>query len=119
VRGDLAVIGPMARSAADLALQLGVVAGPDEWADGIGYKLALPPPRHDKLAEFRVMVIDVHPLCLTAADVAGALNGLADRLAKLGVSVVRKSAKMPDLALTSRVYRQLLSASFSADLPPE
>jgi amidase len=26
---------------------------------------------------------------------------------------------MPDLALTSRVYRQLLSASFSADLPPE
>jgi amidase len=119
VRGDLAVIGPMARSAADLALQLGVVAGPDEWADGIGYKLALPPSRHDKLADFRVLVIDVHPLCPTAADVAGALNGLADRLAKLGVSVVRKSAKMPDLALTSRVYRQLLSASFSVDLPPE
>ena len=42
VRGDLAVIGPMARSAADLALELGVLAGPDELADGIGYKLALP-----------------------------------------------------------------------------
>jgi amidase len=63
VRGDLAVMGPMARSAADLALQLRVVAGPDEWADGIGYKLALPPPRHDKLADFRVLVIDAHPLC--------------------------------------------------------
>ena len=44
-RGDFAVAGPMARSAADLALELSVVAGPDELMDGIGYKLALPPPR--------------------------------------------------------------------------
>src|ERR1700730_1278518 len=58
VRGDLAVIGPMARSAADLALELSVAAGPDELTEGIGYKLALPPPRHDRLADFRVLVID-------------------------------------------------------------
>ena len=45
VRGDLAVAGPMARSAADLALELEVLAGPDELSDGIGYKLALPQPR--------------------------------------------------------------------------
>jgi hypothetical protein len=38
-------------------------------------------------------------------------------LAKLGVPLVRKSDKLPDLALTSRVYRELLSAFFSADLP--
>ena len=69
VRGDLAVIGPMARSAADLALALEVTAGPDELSEGIGYKLALPPPRHEKLAEFRVLVIDKHPLCPTAASV--------------------------------------------------
>ena len=42
----------MARSAADLALELGVLAGPDEMSDGIGYRLALPPPRHDALADF-------------------------------------------------------------------
>jgi hypothetical protein len=48
VRGDLAVIGPMARSAADLALELAVVAGPDELMEGVGYKLALPLPRHDR-----------------------------------------------------------------------
>jgi amidase len=58
VRGDLSVIGPMARSAADLGLELAVVAGPDELAEGVGYKLALPPPRHDRLADFRVLVID-------------------------------------------------------------
>jgi amidase len=42
IRGDLAVAGPMARNAADLALELDVLAGPDELAEGVGYKLALP-----------------------------------------------------------------------------
>jgi amidase len=44
IRGDLAVIGPMARSAADLARLLAVTAGPDAEMEGIGYRLALPPP---------------------------------------------------------------------------
>jgi amidase len=119
LRGDLAVIGPMARSAADLARALAVVAGPDELAEGIGYKLALPPPRHDKLAGFRVLLIDAHPLCPTAASIKTALDGLADRLAKVGCQVLRESPKLPDLALTARIYRELLSAFYIADLPPE
>jgi amidase len=114
-----AVIGPMARNAADLALELAVLAGPDELWDGIGYKLALPPPRHDRLADFRVLVIDEHPLCPTAASVSTALDGLADRLAKLGCTVLRTSAKMPDLASTTRNYAELLAAFFSADLSPD
>ena len=47
VRGDLAVIGPMARSAADLALELGVLAGPDEMMEGIGYEWHCRQPRHE------------------------------------------------------------------------
>jgi amidase len=109
----------MARSPADLKLELTVVAGPDELAEGIGYKLALPPPRHDKLADFRVLVIDEHPLCPTAAGIRVALDELADRLAKLGCQLVRTSPKLPDLGETSRIYRQLLSAFFAADLPAE
>src|ERR1700730_9028842 len=116
MRGDLAVAGPMARSAADLALELAVLAGPDELAEGVGYRLALPPPRHDRLAGFRALVINEHPLCLTAASVAEALNGLIDRLAKLGVHIVRDSRKLPDLALTTRTYVELLAAFFVADL---
>jgi amidase len=119
VRVDLAVNGPMARSAADLALELAVVAGPDELMDGIAYKLALPPPRHEKLADFRVLVIDRHPLCPTAASISAALDGLTDRLAKLGCNVLRTSPKMPDLARTTRNYVELLAAVFSADTPPE
>jgi hypothetical protein len=36
VRGDLSVMGPMARSGAHLARELAVIAGPDEWSEGIG-----------------------------------------------------------------------------------
>ena len=119
VRGDLAVIGPMARSAADLAAELSVIAGPDELMEGVGYKLALPPPRREKLADYRVLVIDQHPLCPTASSVRAALNDLADRLSKTGCTVLRESPKLPDLALTSRVYRGLLAAFFTADLPAD
>jgi amidase len=119
VRGDLAVSGPMARSAADLALELDVLAGPDELAEGIGYKLALPAPRHDKLSDFRVLVIDAHPLCPTAESIRAALNGLADRLAKLGCRVMRESPKLPDVAQTTRVYTELLVATYSAGVAPE
>jgi amidase len=119
VRGDLSVYGPMARSAADLALELEVLAGPDELMEGVGYKLALPPPRHEKLIDFRVLVIDTHPLCPTADSIKSALNGLADRLAKLGCRVLRESPKLPDLARTTRTYGELLAAVYSLDLSPD
>src|SRR6202040_1965444 len=61
--GDgLAVVGPMARSAGDIALALDVIAGPDEQREGIGWRLVLPRPRHRVLADFRVLLIDTHPL---------------------------------------------------------
>src|SRR5499427_8176667 len=119
VRGDLAVYGPMARSAADLALELEVLAGPDELMAGVGYKLELPPPRHEKLTDFRMLVINTHPLCPTADSIKSALNGLADRLAKLGCRVLRASPKLPDLARTTRTYGELLAAVYSLDLSPD
>ena len=55
-----------------------------------------------------MLVIDKHPLSPTAASIAAALDGLADRLAKLGCTVVRQSPKLPDLALTAASMRELL-----------
>src|SRR5450755_1644645 len=63
--GDLGVAGPLARTAVDLGRALDVIAGPDEDRTGVGYRLALPPPRHDNLHSFRVLVIDTHPLMPT------------------------------------------------------
>ena len=119
VRGDMSVIGPMARSAADLALELNVLAGPDELWDGIGYKLALPEPRHDRLADFRVLLIDTHPLCPTAASIGTALEELVGKLGKAGCRIERSSPGMPNLARTTRNYDELLSAGFATDLSPE
>lgn len=44
--GDLSVVGPMARSAEDLDLELGLIAGADG-AEATAWKLDLPPPRAD------------------------------------------------------------------------
>ena len=85
----------------------------------VGYRLALPAPRHDRLADFRILVIDAHPLCPTAHSVAGAVNDLAERLARLGCTIMRSAPRQPDPADTTRLYLKLLAAFFSADLAPE
>jgi amidase len=115
---DLAVAGPMARSAGDLALMLDVVAGPDD-AKALAYRLALPPPRHTDLKDFRVLVVDHHPLLPTAGTVRSALDKIADGLAKNGTKVARTDPLLPDLSLVGRVYTQLLMAVFGADLPDD
>lgn len=118
-RGDMAVIGPMARGAADLALELRVLAGPDDLWDGIGYKLELPPPRHDALSEFRVLVVDEHPLCPTAESVRAALENLTGQLTTAGCKVSRASRNIPDMRRSTRNYVELLSAFLTADVTPE
>jgi amidase len=116
---DLGVIGPMARSAADLALTLEVTAGPDEAHAGIAYRLALPAPRHEELRAYRVLVIDDHPLLPTTASVRAALNRLAQRLVKSGVEVAHASPLVPDLAVSARLFTRLLVAPLAEKWPPE
>jgi amidase len=50
---DLGVMGPLARSAEDLALALSITAGPME-DKATAWKLQLPPPRHLALKKFKV-----------------------------------------------------------------
>lgn len=118
--GDgLAVVGPMARSARDITLAFDVVAGPDEQRDGIGWRLALAQPRHRALRDFRVLVIDTHPLCPTAESIRTAMAGLADRLGKEGATVARQSPVLPDLAEVARNYMRLLGPIMTNGRPPE
>src|SRR6266481_790067 len=116
---DLAVAGPMARSAADLTLGLDVLAGPDEARAGIAYRLALPAARHQELKNFRVLVIDTHPLLPTATTMRSALDRLSQRLVKAGVKVGHDSALAPDLAASARLYMRLLLPAFSANWPAD
>jgi amidase len=119
VNGDLAVIGPLARTAADLATALDVIAGPDQESEGIGYRLALPPARHRDLRKFRVVVIDCHPLMPTDDAVRSAFNQLAGRLGKVGVKLSQSSDLLPNLADSARIYMRLVGAARSAGTPPD
>jgi amidase len=116
---DLVVIGPMARSAADLSLLLDVIAGPDPLHTGVGYKLALPPSRHADLKSFRVLVIDSDPILPANKDIRGAIEKLAGDLGKAGVNVARQSPLWPDFAESSRLYMRMLISFLSAFSPPE
>ncbi|WP_018911918.1 amidase [Thiomonas sp. FB-6] len=114
---DLAVVGPMARCAADLELLLDVIAGPDEWDQGVAYRLELPPPRHRRLEQHRVLVLDSHPLVPTSDAVTQAVGALAEHLARAGVSLARRSELLPDLVETGRLYGRLLLSFLAANWP--
>ena len=105
----LAVVGPLARNAADLALALDVLAGPAP-DEARAWGLGLPAPRHDRLAGYRVMMLMAHPVAAVDKEIVAALEALATRLAAAGASVVRQSPALPDLAATHQTYMTILGA---------
>jgi amidase len=116
---DLAVIGPMARGAADLSLLLDAIAGPDPLDAGKGYRLALPPSRRGALKDFRVLLIDTDPVMPTDKVVRGNLDTLAGNLGKAGVKVDRQSPLLPDFAASSRLYMRMLMSFTGSFFAPE
>jgi amidase len=114
---QLAVTGPMARSATDLALLLDVLAGPDELAPGAAYRLALPAPRHDALRDFRVLVVEEHPSIPTSAAVRAVVDRFATDLAAAGAAVSRRSPLLPDQEAAARLYMRMLASELGADFP--
>ena len=112
----LAVLGPLARTAGDLQLGLDVLAGPED-LEGVGYALALPAPRHDRLADFRVLLLDRHPLAEVDDEVRAGLDGLAGALERMGAKVSRDAAPLGDLAAYHGAYFALLNAALSRGAP--
>src|SRR5882672_11329741 len=87
---DISVIGPMARSAEDLEIGLGVMAGPDDIA-AAGYTLRLPTPRQKTLRDFKIAVMLTDPNSEVDAEVQAKIQAVADFLAG-------KRAKVSDRA---------------------
>jgi amidase len=116
---DMSVLGPMARSAADLSLLLDVIAGPDPIEAGKAYQLALPPPRHSELKDFRVLLVDTDPVMPTSSSVRAAIGKLAANLASAGVKIERHSPLLPDFAASTRLYMRMLMSFLAASFLPE
>ncbi|WP_369230629.1 amidase [Streptomyces sp. R21] len=119
VEHDLAVVGPMARTARDLTLLLDVMAGPDPLTLGAAYDLTLPPARHERLGDFRVLVLEEHPLIPTGSAVRAGVNRVADALVDDGARVERHSPLLPDLAEAAMLYTHLMFSSSVARFPVE
>jgi amidase len=111
----LAVIGPMARCAADLELALDIMAGPPP-EEAVGYRLVLPPSRGRSLSDFRVLMLTEHPLAPVDHEIVAALDALAGKLEGVGARVSRHSPLLPDLADAHRVYMSILTPLMS---PPD
>lgn len=117
--GDLAVVGPMARNARDLTLLLDVMAGPDPLTLGVAFDLALPPARHARLCDFRVLVLDEHPLIATGSAVKAAVSRVAAALNDSGATVEAHSALLPDLTEAATLYIELLTSYAAANFPAQ
>ncbi|MEY2452218.1 MAG: amidase [Acidimicrobiaceae bacterium] len=89
---DINVFGPMARSADDLELLLGLLAGPPP-EQRPAWRIDLPAPQHDSLAGLRIAIkfeTDSGPIDREYLDV---LRATADRLADAGAKI--EEAKLP------------------------
>ncbi|PPJ38811.1 amidase [Nocardia nova] len=116
---DLAVVGPMARTARDLMLLLDVMSGPDPLTHGLAYDVALPPARHERLADFRVLIIEEHPFIPTGSAVRAGVNRVAEALVDEGARVERHSPLLPDPTEAATLYMQLMLSNAAAGLPLE
>jgi amidase len=111
---DLAVAGPLARSARDLELALGVLAGPNG-DDAKAWTWRMPAPRHTRLRDFRVGYILDDAMAPVSSDI-GALHD--DVLAALGRSGARLTRGWPGgITLQSdlQTFQYLLMALVTAD----
>ncbi len=104
---DVAVLGPLGRSAADLALGLSVMAGPDE-SSATAWRLALPAPRADRLHDYRVGVIGNDMVCPVDHATQSAVEDLGSALRSEGVRVVDVTRTAPPLTEGLTIFRRLV-----------
>jgi amidase len=110
---DMLVVGPLGRSADDLALGLAAMAGPDE-IEATGLRLALPRPRKKKLHEYKVGVICDHPTAPVTRELGDMIQRLVEFLAKRKVKVSTTARPAIDLDHAHRTFDVLLRSATSA-----
>lgn len=100
---SMAVQGPLARSAIDLELAFDVVAGPDI-DEAVGWQLALPAARHERLSEYRVALFPPFPWLQVDHEILEAREALAEQLRRAGATV---AVAQPETFGDGRAYYAL------------
>jgi amidase len=110
---DIAVVGPLARSAADLDLALDVVARPDTLASGLRYEL----PAFPGAKGLRVALWANDATAPVASAVEQRVHDVGRAFAELGATVRDDVRPEFDSAHSQRVYGALLSSFIAAAFP--
>lgn len=115
VDADINVFGPIARSAPDLDLLLGVLAGPLD-QDAIAWRCEPPPPRARDIEELRVGVWIDEPAIPVAGEYRALLRRAADALANAGARV-EDSHPGIDVGEQLSTFSKLVAAATSGAAP--
>jgi amidase len=115
---DLAVIGPMARCARDLKLELEIISGPSP-EKATAYSWALPPARKINLKEYRIGFVTNDPFCPVIPEISIMLSNTIEALRKHGIQL---QEGWPDEVNPDKIYDiylRLLGATVSRIIPEE
>jgi len=114
----LPVIGPLARSAADLLAALEVMGGPDD-EDARAYRWSLPPARRARLTDYRIGFVLDDPACPVSSDVREVLARAIDGLRAAGVKLEEGWPTGVKPAEQYETYLTLLYSLFTVGVPGE
>ncbi|NKC00619.1 MAG: amidase [Pseudomonadales bacterium] len=104
---DIAVVGPMARSAEDLRVSMEIVAGTAQ-PDRRGWQLHLPKPTKTSLADYRVAIIPTLEMAPVSAEMAERVELVGKLLEGLGATVSADARPDIDLDESYEIYSSLL-----------
>jgi len=115
---DISVIGPLARGAEDLRIATLAMAGTTGRTSS-GKHLTLPDCTKTKLNDFKVGVLLEDQNCKQDNELTDCIQGMVDKLAKLGCKVVEKASPIKDTKRSHLVYLMLLRAATGSRLSDE
>jgi amidase len=105
----LGVQGPLARSAEDLELAFGVVAGPDVGED-VAWRLEIPAARHERLADFRVATLPWLDWVPVDREIVASFEAVVATLRRAGARVQEATPEGFDARQHHSLYLSLLNA---------
>ena len=114
-QNTLSVAGPIARSANDIQIALSILAGPSP-LEKKGWKLNLPPARHQNIKDFRVAMWPNDPFCTIENAIADAIEELATEIGKLGATV-REANPGVSLQMNDDIYWNMFTPIIASGLP--
>jgi amidase len=115
---DVGVVGPLARSAADLDLALAAIAGADA-ERGSAWRLELPPPRASSLTEYRIAAWLDDPYATIDGEIVALSERLVAALREVGARVDVEARPAVPLAEQHEIAQRLIQGQMASWLPEE